>query len=174
MLRCLPYYLVIFLLAQLLQHASSTTGPIVDEVLLSPLALLPTKSCSSKMEYVHHLTCCKRTCEIQPMDGIRPPVIHDIFIECFSHNRTVDCSNFLTSTNIDRIERELGTNVKHPIRKEVEKRTKKEMKKFDFVETLQKILKWYARLFLNWLFHKSFDRIVKVLLEIAKAFVEIV
>jgi hypothetical protein len=68
----------------------------------------------------------------------------------------------------------LGTNVKHPIRKEVEKRTKKEMKKFDFVETLQKILKWYARLFLNWLFHKSFDRIVKVLLEIAKAFVEIV
>ena len=103
------------------------------------------------------------------MDGLRPPVVHDIFIECFSHNRTVDCSNFLTQVNIDRLERELATNVKHHVRKEVEKRAKEEVAKLNVKETIYKMLKWYARLFLNWLFHKSFDRTSKMLIQMAKA-----
>lgn len=143
-------------------------GPIIDEVILSPLANLPLKSCTSKMESINHMTCCKTTCHVQPMDGIRSPVLHDIFIECLSHNRTVDCNDILTQQNINRLEQEMGTSKKHPVRKEAEKEMKKTAARLNVAQTVVKVLKWYARLFLTWLFQKSFDRTFKMFMTLAK------
>lgn len=162
-------YILCAVVISVIPFVHSTPPELLGETLIAPLALLPPKTCSSKLEKIGHLTCCIRVCEVHPLTPIRQTTVNDYYTECYASNftsRNVSCDDFLTTYHVGRIERELGDQRESPLTKEAKNEVSKIRSKLNIKEHIIKKLKWFVRLFLNWLFHKSFDRVLKMLVSI--------
>lgn len=159
-------FLVVKILTLLILSVESS-GPVLEEVLLGSLASFPSKTCTAKESIGPHMTCCMITCDVIPMTPIRPPLPHDVFVECFPLNQAIDCSNTTIAVRRDNMERELDTKKKNAVSLEAKKEIKKVTARFKVMLTLIKILKWFTRLSLSWFFHKLFTKLFSMFLKFA-------
>ena len=147
--------------------AQQEMRPFIDqyrETLLSPLKHLPPLTCESRQERKAHLHCCIHSCFRQPLNLAMDRVLSDYYITC--QPTPLVCNSLTRDFQIGSLEAELD-----PVKPVIPKQRMKEMlARIDPREQAIRFAKWYARLFLGWILHKSFNRgltLIKTLVQAA-------
>lgn len=151
-------YLV--LLTFVLFHRSQCTKELIDiqeDLALSPLSLIPHRTCNSSLSTLNGLHCCTRECYINPYVATKLPVLDEYAIDCHHDlDSLTPCSPLTIDLDLNAIRRKL----------KYEKRREREMKeklnalnnRLSPIEVKKRFFKWKTRLVASWILHKIFTK----------------
>jgi hypothetical protein len=146
--------------------------PFIDQwrdIRLSPLKHVPVTTCESEEEVRGNLTCCIIKCYRQPVNLILPRLLHDYYVDCIKNGTQPEreCNVMTAYVRKSEIESDLD-----PEKELIPKERKQEMiARINPLTIMTRFARWYVRLFLGWMFHKTFSRAFDIFKTLIRAYI---